>query len=393
MRQLLIESSADKDEIALIQDRQLIDFWRFRKESIEAEQIYLGVVERVVKGMNAAFVRLTKDDNGFLPLSEARQPLKGGDTLLVQVKKPPVQSKAAYLTQDISLAAEELILLPLSQNCSVSKKIENDAVRKRLTSLARQIAPEHMGLVMRHGCEEFSEDRLKAVADELKARWTLISEKAKASRPPCLIEAAPAPLMHVLRDNAPVDSIVANSSGIRAITADMTIPVQVSDSPFSLFNVAAQLKKATARRVWLKSGGFLVVDPCEALTVIDVNTGKFVGDGKSGEESTFLTLNREAAREIARLLRLRAIGGIVIIDFIDMKDESSRELILSDMKELIKSDPVKCVVHGFTTLGLLELTRKKTAEALTSETENFLCPHCHGTGIRQEEDENAGTNP
>ena len=139
MRQLLIESSAEKDEIALIQDRQLIDFWRFRKETIEAEQIYLGVVERVVKGMNAAFVRLTKDDNGFLPLSEARQPLKGGDALLVQVKKPPVQSKAAYLTQDISLAAEELILLPLSQNCSVSKKIENDAVRKRLTSLARQM--------------------------------------------------------------------------------------------------------------------------------------------------------------------------------------------------------------------------------------------------------------
>ena len=385
MRQLLIESGAEKEEIALVEDRQLIDFRRFIKGAIEAEQIYLGVVERVVKGMSAAFVRLTKDENGFLPLSETRQAIKPGDAVIVQVKKPPVQSKAAYLTQDISLAAEEAILLPCSQSYSVSKKIENEETRARLTQLARRVAPDRMGLVIRHGGDSFPEERFSMSVCALKDRWDKILGKATISRPPCLIEPAPGPLLRFLRDCAPVDSIVSDIAPTPDLLSAITVPVQINTSPFSLFNIRDQLRKAMGRRVWLRSGGFLVIDPCEALTVIDVNTGKFTGSAKGGEENTFLALNREAAREIARLLRLRAVGGMVVIDFIDMRDESGRETLLSDMRELVLNDPVKCVIHGFTALGLMEMTRKKTSEALTPETENLLCPYCHGTGLRQED--------
>lgn len=384
MRQLLVETEGQTTEVALTDDEALLDFRRYSLGAVESEQIYLGVVDRVAKGMNAAFVRLTETQNGFLPFSETKQPVKGGDRVLVQVKKPPVQSKDCYLTQDISLAGGSVILLPLSPFCAVSKRIEDEKTRAAMLERAKTLVPKGMGLVMRHDSGNMPDDALRGAVDSLLAVWRSVLEDAKRLSPPCLVRDSLSPVSRALRDFSRVDSAVVSDEKALDECARLHLSARLSAHPFDLAGVHAQLKKALAHRIWLKSGGFLVIDPCEALTVIDVNTGKFVGT-KAGSETTFLTLNLEAAKEIARLIRLRNMGGIVLVDFIDMAEEKSRETLLSALRDALASDPVKCVVHGFTSLGLMEITRKKAAQTLTPGSENLLCPFCHGTGLKQED--------
>ncbi len=385
MLQLLIQKTGTLTEAALLNDRKLIDYRKEEASGISAEQLYLGVVERVVSGMNAAFVRLNDKENGFLPLNEAKQKLKGGDRVLVQVKKPPVQQKAAYLTQDISLAAETVILLPISAFYSVSKKIEAEAVRAALIKKAKALAPNGMGLVLRSAAAEISEEALTEAVQTLVTRWEAIQALLPTLRPPCLVPQTLTLAERFFRDceaaGEQIDSVVVSEETL--CPTRLQSIAHVSEHPFDLYAVQEQLKKALSRRVWLKSGGFLVIDPCEALTVIDVNSGKFTG-GKAGSEETFLKTNLEAAQEIARLMRLRSMGGIVLADFVDMASEEHREALLSAMQNALKHDPVKCVVHGFTFLGLMEMTRKKSSAALEAE-HSMLCPLCGGTGIRQEE--------
>lgn len=380
MNRLLIEQKDGATEIALLSDRALIDYSVYRAEAVAAEQVYLGRVERVQKGMNAAFVALSGEAKGFLPLSETKMPLKGGDTLLVQVKKPPVQEKLAYLTADIALAGAYFVLLPLSKRRMVSSKVEDEPSRAALLALAEELAPGDTGLVMRRRALGVSRETLEAELAALLNRWREIAEKSKQKKVPCLIDPGPSPASRALRDFSPIDAVVTDSEAtLRDCPAAL-----VSPDPFNLYDVRGQLKKACARHVWLKSGGFLVVDVCEALTVIDVNTGKFAGK-KSGAEDTFLSLNLEAAAEIARIMRVRGMGGIVLIDFIDMKDEAHRQRVLNAMESALKNDPVKCVVHGFTSLGLMEITRKKAERPLDYAKTETPCPHCGGTGVVRED--------
>lgn len=385
MRLLLIQKTGVLTEAALLEDRKLVDCRKEIEGGIAAEQLYAGVVERVVSGMNAAFVRLTNRENGFLPLSEAKQKPKAGDTVLVQVKKPPVQQKAAYLTQDIALAADTVILLPASSFCSVSQKMDDAQERAALLNKAKALAPSGMGLVMRSAALNASEEALQTAVQTLVTRWQRIQDILPTLRPPCPIPQEMSLAERFLRDceaaGETIDGVIVNDEVL--CPARLRAVSRVAEHPFDLYGVREQLRKALSRRVWLKSGGFLVIDPCEALTVIDVNSGKFTG-GKSGSEETFFKTNLEAVSEIARLMRLRGMGGIVLADFIDMASEAHREALLSAMRNALKHDPVKCVVHGFTSLGLLEMTRKKMSEALQAE-HSMLCPLCGGTGIRQEE--------
>ena len=353
---ILIRHEAGKREIALMDGKRLLHFSHDEGGGIAAEQIYLGRADRIVKGMEAAFVKLGGDVIGFLPFSECREKPRSGDKIIVQVKKPPVGEKAAYLTMDIALAGRFVLLTPLTRRFAVSKKIEDEETRNRLTDLASRVAPEGMGLVMRTESAEAEEAAIAEDAAMLEAAWKDVLERRTETTEPGLLKGREDALLRLLRDeHGQIESILTDRP---EEIAGVNVPVRACPNPFDLYNIPAKLEKSLNRKVWLDCGGYLIIDPTEAMTVIDVNSGKFTGN-KSGTENTFLKLNLEAAREIARLLRLRNIGGIIIIDFVDMQTEESREAVKTALEEALKDDPVKAVVHGFTSLGLVEMTRKK----------------------------------
>ena len=352
MRTLLMEHRAEGAALALLNDRALTDYREVPEYSLRAESILIGRVRQNAKGMAAAFVSLPGDQVGFLPESEARQPLHPGDFVLVQIRKPAVSTKGAYLTQDISLAGRGLVLLPLNGTVGVSSRVEDEAQREQLKALGLRIKPETMGLIMRQAAAEMDEAALRAELERLTARWHDLENRSKDVMSLRLLWPGRSALEQAMEDFGIIDRLVLDQ-------ADPEAPAhEVTARPFALFGVTEQLGRLRRRQVWLPSGGFVVVDPCEALTAIDVNTGKSVGKG-GDREQLFLRTNLEAADMIARILRVRGIGGIVIVDLIDMESDNARQTVLERFRVLLREDPVKCVVHGFTSLGLLELTRKK----------------------------------
>ena len=353
---ILIRHAAGVREIALMEGKRLLAFVRDAGGGIVPEQIYLGRVDRVMKGMEAAFVRLGGDAAGFLPFSECKGRPRSGDLLIVQVKKPPVGEKAAYLTADIALAGRFTLLTPETARFSVSKKITDEETRGRLSALAARVAPAGMGLVMRTESAEAGEEAISDDVRALRDAWEDVMQKRSQASGPCLLKGREDALLRLLRDeHGKIDEILTDQP---EEISGLGVPVHSAPAPFDLFNVPGKLEKSLARKVWLDCGGCLVIDDTEAMTVIDVNSGKFTGN-KTGAENTFLKLNLEAAKEIALLLRLRNIGGIVIIDFVDMQSEESRAAVRQALEEALRDDPVKAVVHGFTSLGLVEMTRKK----------------------------------
>ena len=355
-KRILVEGEGKGRQIAVMDGQKLLWLNEAPAGEIEAEQIYLGVVDRIVKGMEAAFVRLGGEKTGFLPFSECKKAPRSGEKVLVQVKKPPVGDKAPYLTQDVALAGRYVILTPLSAHCAVSKKITEENTRQRLLAAAQRLCPENMGLVMRTESEDAKMEDMEEDAGRLLLEWKSIAEKSRCPAP-CLIQGREDALLRILRDeHGDVEEILTNAP---QALPPLPLPVREAAQPFELYGVRAKAEKAMQRKVWLDCGGYLIIDRTEALTVIDVNSGKFTG-AKSGTEDTFLKLNLEAARETARLMRLRNMGGIIIVDFVDMKNEESRQAVAEALADALRGDPVKTVVHGFTALGLMELTRKKS---------------------------------
>lgn len=378
--QLLFERRDDLWECALLKDGQLYDYRR-AQQGIAAEQIYLARTDRVVRGMEAVFVRLTDRENGFLPYSEIKGrtsvPPRSGEKLLVQVKKPPVQQKCAYVTCDITLAGKYVILLPYGNTCTLSRKIEDESAVLRLSTLGKALRPANMGIILRDEAADVSDQEIIAELQDLCLRWQSICNKADAADAPAIIDAGPGPVERMLRDTkCDVCEIVTNAP--EAFTA-FPVPVRTAPHPMTLYNIPGKLEKSLRRKVWLDCGGNLVIDPCEALTVFDVNSAKDLGT-KKGATDTLTRLNIEAAQEIARLLRLRRIGGIVLIDFVDMQTDADRALVRDALEKALRDDPVKTVIHGFTALGLMEISRKKTSAQL-AQINDTPCPHCRGTGI------------
>ncbi len=358
-KRLLIEHLGGQAEIALMRDKELLAFFQEHTNQVEAEQIYLGRVDRMVKGMEAAFVKLGGDTVGFLPFSECREKPRSGDKLLLQVKRPPVGEKAAYLTADLSLAGRYVLLTPLTPRCAVSNRIEDAATKTALHDLALRLAPDGMGLVMRAESVGADEAEIVREIQELRSDYESIIAQAARMDGPGLVKGRADALNRLLRDEqGGVDEILTDDPDA---LPPVPVPVTACETPFALYNVRDKLEKSRQRKVWLPCGGYLIIDPTEAMTVIDVNSGKFTGK-KSGAEDTFLKLNTEAAKEIARLLRLRNIGGIVIIDFVDMQSEDSRTAVAQALSDALRDDPVKTVIHGFTALGLMEMTRKKSGQ-------------------------------
>ena len=334
-------------EIGVVENGRLCEY-QLEDETI-AQSLILGKVERIVEPLKSAFVRIGQEKNGFLPLAEGSktfsgQPLRAGDRVLVQVKKPARGEKGAYLTRDITLPGRYLMLMPLNRYIGVSAKIIDEDQKAALRKMGEQLTKGEKGIVMRNSAAEADEADIIAELEELKEAWEFIRKKAITAPAETVVYHAKTKLRRLLDD--------LTDRGIDRVISDH--PLEETEAIIregdTLADYRHQLEKATQRRVWLPSGANLVIDPCEAMTVIDVNTAK---------GNHILKANLEAAEEIAFQIRLRNIGGIIIADMIDMETDEERAQVMARMQEVLRNDRIKTVVHGFTRLGLLEMTRKK----------------------------------
>ncbi|CAG0989091.1 Ribonuclease G [Burkholderiales bacterium] len=366
--------------------------------------IYLGRVCRVLPGMQSAFVEIGLERAAFLHIAdiwenrqygEARpieKILYEGQSLLVQVIKDPIGSKGARLSTQISLAGRLLVYLPQDSHIGISQRIEDETERQALRERMQQLLPEGMngGFIIRTMAETATDHELKADIEYLTKLWNDLTQKAKTSPPLTLIYQDLLLPQRVLRDFVTEETtrILVDSrethqrmrefAGLYTLDVLELIQHYSGERPlFDLYGVEDEIEKALARRVELKSGGYLIMDQTEAMTTIDVNTGAFVG-GRNFDDTIFKT-NLEAAQVIARQLRLRNLGGIIIIDFIDMENAEHRQSVLDEFKKALEKDRTRLTVNGFTALGLVEMTRKRTRESL-AHVLCEPCPVCHGRG-------------
>ncbi|RDI63833.1 translation initiation factor IF-2 N-terminal domain-containing protein [Nocardia pseudobrasiliensis] len=396
-------------QVAVLEDNILVEhFVTSTGQASMVGNVYLGKVQNVLPSMEAAFVDIGRGRNGVLYAGEVNweaaglggkerkieQALKPGDTVLVQVSKDPVGHKGARLTTQISLAGRFLVYVPGGTSTGISRKLP-DTERKRLKEILRDIVPQDAGVIIRTASEGVSETELARDVERLQATWKTIEEQSRTgSNAPKTLYEEPDLLVKVIRDlfNEDFSKLVIEGERawttvenyIRTVAPDLLVRIERYEGSgvdvFGSFRIDEQLAKALDRKVWLPSGGTLVIDRTEAMTVIDVNTGKFTGAGGSNLEETVTRNNLEAAEEIVRQLRLRDIGGMIVVDFIDMVLESNRDLVLRRLTEALGRDRTRHQVSEVTSLGLVQMTRKKLGTGLV-EAFSTTCEHCHGRGI------------
>jgi ribonuclease G len=362
--------------------------------------IYVGRVARVLPGMQSAFIDIGLERAAFLHVGDIRaaeeQPIEKilaeGQPLLVQVLKDPIGSKGARLSTQVSIAGRLLVYLPDDPHIGISQKIGDENGRAALRERVRELLPpdEHGGFIVRTLAETASEEELRADLAYLRQLWGAIRERSLGAKPPLLLYQDLSLAQRVLRDMVITDTarVVIDSRENHqklAAFAEKYMPQvrgrlehYTGERPlFDLYNVETEIEKALSRRVELKSGGTLVIDQTEAMTTIDVNTGGFVGS-RNFDDTVFKT-NLEAAQAIARQLRLRNLGGIIIIDFIDMESVEHRNAVLDELRRATARDRTRITLNGFTSLGLVEMTRKRTRESL-AHVLCQPCPTCAGRG-------------
>lgn len=396
---IVISQLFNQVQVGLVEGGRLAEYYIQRDDDQRAVgNIYKGRVENVLPGMNAAFVELGSGKNGFLHLEDIPQArpgqsiaevLRKGQPLLVQVQKEQIGSKGPRMTGKITLPGRFLVLLPQETHLGVSRQIVDPEERERLSRLAEELKPPDMGLIVRTVAVGCDADLLAEDLRYLLEEWHHIMDRFHKVKAPALLYHSSL-VNRVLRDlvTENVSEIIVDGpelyrtvvDGLATLSKQPGVRVQLYEGKVGLFEhlgLARQLEMAQQKRVGLDCGGYLVIDETEALVSIDVNTGKYVGTGDLGE--TFLKTNLEAAEEIAWQLRLRNIGGIIIVDFIDMEDPQARDQVLARLEAALSRDKTKTHVLGFTSLGLLEMTRKKTKRIL-SEVLQTPCPLCEGTG-------------
>jgi ribonuclease G len=368
--------------------------------------IYMGRVARVLPGMQSAFVDIGLERAAFLHVADiwehrkqaedASRPIERilaeGQPLLVQVVKDPIGSKGARLSTQISVAGRLLVYLPNDPHIGISQRIEDESGRALLRERLKELLPpeEKGGFIVRTLAEAAGEDELRADLGYLQHLWGVIGERSRGAEPPQLVYQDLSLAQRVLRDVVIADTarvVVDSRENYQKLAAfaERYMPQvrgrlehYTGERPlFDLYNVEAEIERALSRRVDLKSGGTLVIDQTEAMTTIDVNTGGFVGS-RNFDDTVFKT-NLEAAQAIARQLRLRNLGGIIIVDFIDMQSEEHRAAVLDELKRALARDRTRMTVNGFTALGLVEMTRKRTRESL-AHVLCEPCPTCAGRG-------------
>jgi ribonuclease G len=429
-KQILINADPWETRVAVLDETALVELYveRGRGHGI-AGNIYLGKVVRVLPGMQAAFVDIGLDKAAFLhvsdllapedlrgdeepedeaeeadapaddegaprrrsvPLPPIEQRLSKGDELLVQVAKEPMGSKGARVTAHISLPGRYMVLMPDTRHLGISRRIEDPEERDRLRALVEAERPPQGGFIVRTACEGATRREIHDDIRFLTRLWAHTRKTAEPARPPALIHQDLDLVLRTVRDlfTGEVERLVVDDAAAHARVhefVEATMPRLTSRvhhyqgvTPlFEQHGIEAKITRALDRRVWLKSGGYLVIEQTESLTAIDVNTGRYVG--KKNQEETVLKTNLEAAKQVVTQLRLRNLGGIIVIDFIDMEEPANRKKVFDVLLEAMKADKARTNILRISELGLVEMTRKRTRESL-GQLLSSSCPHCEGTG-------------
>ncbi len=415
-KDIIINCATSETRIAILEDGRLVELFIERPENERmVGDIYIGRVVNVVKGMDAAFVDIGLQQDAFLHFSDVGETIRAydsvievrrrtkerrrsytgptireGQELLVQVTKEPIGSKGARVTTELSLPGRFLVLVPDDPMIGVSRKIANVRERNRLKKVAKRICPEGFGLIVRTVAEGKSEEVLRADLDSLLASWEKLNQKARRMTPPALVHKDVGMASSVIRDlfTSDINSLVIDSKKLykeivaylKDVAPTLVNRVQLytkSEPVFDAYNIEAEIEKSIARKVWLKSGGYIIVDHTEAMVVIDVNSGKYLG--KRDHEQNILKINLEAAKEIARQLRLRDLGGLIVIDFIDMTDQKHRQRLYQEFLQELKKDRAQVNVAPISEFGLVEMTRERIRPSLLFALSE-PCPTCEGTG-------------
>ena len=414
MKEIIIDVGSRQTRVALLENKELTEIYIERQSNERITgNIYKGKVENVLPGMQAAFVDIGLDKNAFLYVKDALpntyfdeedeyvdpvkskdyqidEILKVGQEIMVQIMKEPIDSKGARITTHITLPGRFVVLMPTVEYIGISRRIENDELRDKLKKLAEELKPKGMGLIVRTVAEDCTAQDISNDINFLLKLWNNIKQKQKNGAAPMIVHKDINIVYRTVRDmfTKDIDRLVINSKEHYEKVRELTTIISSNSKNkveyynksydiFEFYQVEPQLNKIINRKIWLKCGGYIVIDKTEALTSIDVNTGKFVGTVDL--KDTVLKTNIEAAKEIAKQLRLRDIGGIIIIDFIDMADSDHENAVLESLKNSLRKDKTRTNVLGMTQLGLVEMTRKKVRQRI----ENVLtapCPYCKGEG-------------
>jgi len=401
---MLVHADPDGSQIAVLEANNIVEHYVTREQDRSiVGNVYLGRVQNVLPGMEASFVDIGEGRNGVLYAGEVgiagdegdetpriETVLKPGQPILVQVTKDPMRAKGARLTALVSIAGRHLVLVPKARSLGVSRRL-SDAERERLRDLAQALRPSEHGLIVRTAAEGVSKEDLERDLKRLLDTWTEIDQRAGGAKAPALVYQEPELELRVIRDlfNRDVVSCVVDDAElesklrtyVRSTSPDLDHRLELYQGALPIFEhyrVTEQIRKSLDRRVWLPSGGHIVIDRTEAMTVVDVNTGKFVG--KSNLEATVFKTNTEAALEVARQLRVRDIGGIIVIDFIDMEDVGNRDGVIRTFRKELEQDRSRTQVFDISPLGLVQMTRKNVSTGIV-EAFSDPCPTCEGRGI------------
>jgi len=422
-REIIVNATAEEHKVAILERNRLEEFYVERTPALRlVGSIYKGKVESVLDGIGAAFVNIGLEKNGFLYVDDVveegasyselveeemgnvyagrekstapkkiSEVLKRGQELLVQVIKEPIGTKGARLTAHLTLPGRYLVFMAHDKHKGVSKKISDPKERKRLKQIISQLnLPPNVGAIIRTAAAHHSVNELRREATYLYRMYRRLEKEAQKKEAPALIHEEYGLIQRIARDQLTEDTkaMVIDSKSeykktlafLRMISPKMRgkLKFYKGQQPvFEKYNVADDIKKIYERRVWLPSGGYIVVEQTEALVAIDVNTGKY--SGRHPNETTFL-VNREAAQEIARQLKLRDVGGIIVIDFIDMDRKENRNAVMDTLLKALKNDRARTKVLNFSSLGLVEMTRQRMRQSLESVSYQN-CPYCNGRGI------------
>ncbi|MEE9167212.1 MAG: Rne/Rng family ribonuclease [Candidatus Neomarinimicrobiota bacterium] len=419
-KEIHISETAGERRIAVLEDGELVEIYveKLRAQDI-VSNIYKGKVENVIPGMRAAFVDIGYDINSFLPFSEITNPeylkdtstseeedergngdsttegemdvdLETGQEILVQVIKEPFSGKGPRVTTNIAIPGHLLVMVPNAQFVGISKKIWDKYEKRRLRKIARNLLPKGMGIIVRTEAEGKDEQVIRKDFEILMQNWKTLDEKSRHMAAPSLIYEDLEAVSTVIRDllTSDIARIVFDSRKLyrriqgylQDVSPSLVSKLEIHRGRVPLFTkggIEEKIDKSLRRRVWVKSGAYLVIEHTEAMAVVDVNSGRFIGKGHHEENS--LTINLEAAREVARQLRLRDIGGLIVIDFIDMQDENNKKKVYDELRKELRKDRAKVAVSPISDFGLLEMTRQRVRlSLLDSVTEK--CPTCHGSG-------------
>jgi ribonuclease G len=413
VNEIIVDIGLGETRVAMLEDKELVEIYIERPYHERlVGNIYRGKVSSVLPGMQAAFVDIGYEKNAFLYIGDAipqkefnedeeevfqdykeyniEDIMKPGQEITVQVIKEPIGTKGPRVTTQITLPGRHLVLLPNADYIGISRRIENETEKTKLKKLAEEIQPKGIGLIVRTASEGKSREDFIQDLNFLTRLWEAIKQKEYSGSVPRCLHKDLNLIYRTVRDlfTPETDKFIINDRQqytkvlelVEMITPSLKVRVEYFNKNYDIFEyyqIESRILKALSRKVWLKCGGYIVVDQTEALTVIDVNTGKYIGNNNL--EDTVLKTNIEAAKEIAKQLRLRDIGGIIIIDFIDMHEYEHQQMVLDVLKLSLKKDRTKTTVVGMTGLGLIEMTRKKVRQVLSSIM-NIECPHCEGTG-------------